>query len=336
MIDESGNGHIPVMIGEVLGALRPFDEGLFVDATLGRGGYSEAILNAAAARVIGVDRDPAAVIFGKKLSRNYDGRFTVLEGRFGDIDKLIKGKGISEVDGITFDLGISSTQLDEASRGFSFRFDGPLDMRMSSEGATAADLINNMSEQDLADIIHKLGEERQARRVAKAIVETRSKIPIKTTSQLAKIVRGVVWKSKESIDPATRTFMALRIRVNDELGELRRGLCAAENILAPGGRLAIVAFHSLEDRIVKTFLRSRSGRSGRGSRHIPDIQVKQPAPSFKLLKHGAIKPQPSEVSRNARSRSARLRIAERTDSPSWSDKIGSERNTSWHDLGGQQ
>ncbi|SVC34998.1 uncharacterized protein METZ01_LOCUS287852, partial [marine metagenome] len=187
-----GSGHIPVMIGEVLGALRPFDEGLFVDATLGRGGYSEAILKTAAARVIGIDRDPAAVTFGKQLSRKYGGRLTILEGRFGDIERLIKDKGISEVDGITFDLGVSSIQLDEANRGFSFRFDGPLDMRMSSEGTTAADLINNTSEQDLAEIIHKLGEERQARRIAKAIVETRSKTPIKTTSQLAELVRGIV------------------------------------------------------------------------------------------------------------------------------------------------
>ena len=336
MIDNMGSGHVPVMIGEVLGALRPFDEGLFVDATLGRGGYSEAILKTASARVIGIDRDPAAVIFGKQLSRKYGGRLTILEGRFGDIERLIKDKGISEVDGITFDLGVSSIQLDEANRGFSFRFDGPLDMRMSSKGTTAADLINNTSEQDLADIIHKLGEERQARRIAKAIVETRSKTPIKTTGHLAKIVRGIVWKSKDRIDPATRTFMALRIWVNDELGELRRGLCAAENILAPGGRLAIVAFHSLEDRIVKKFLRSRSGRSGRSSRHFPDVQVKQPAPSFKLLKSGAIKPELSEISRNARSRSARLRIAERTDSPSWSCKIAGKQNYGWHDLGGQK
>ena len=325
MIKAENVGHIPVMISEVLGALNPFSEGLFVDGTFGQGGYSEAMLNVAGAKVIGIDCDPAAIEFGKQLNRKYHKRFTILEGRFGDIETLIKSRGISSVDGIAFDLGVSSMQLDTPSRGFSFRTDGPLDMRMSRRGETAADLINDTSEKELSNIIHKFGEERQARRIARAIVEYRSAVPIQRTIQLAKIVRGVVSKSKDKIDPATRTFMALRIYINDELGELRRGLCAAENILVPGGRLAIVAFHSLEDRIVKEFLYSRSGRLGRGSRHFPDPNPNQPAPSFKLIKPSTIKPSPEEINKNPRARSARLRVAERTDSPPWSFRDFSSR-----------
>jgi len=317
MIKNVSVGHIPVMINEVVDALKPYDKGVFVDGTFGRGGYSEAILQAAATRVYGIDRDPAAVTFGGEISHRYGGRLTILEGCFGDIEGLMKTAGVSYVDGVTFDLGVSSLQLDEFHRGFSFRFDGPLDMRMSTKGTSAADLVNGSSEQELADIIHILGEERQARRIARAIVEARSKTPILTTGQLAKIVRRIVRKSRDGNDPATRTFMALRIRVNDELDELRRGLRAAENILTPGGRLAVVTFHSLEDRIVKRFLRSHSGQSGRSSRHLPDNQVSQPDPSFRLVRRGTIRPQASEIARNSRSRSAQLRVAERTGSPPW-------------------
>jgi len=318
MITSAAAAHIPVMINEVVEALKPFDNGVFIDGTFGRGGYSEAILEAAASKVFGIDRDPAAITFGAEISRKYSGRLTIMEGCFGDIESIMETAGVSSVDGVAFDLGISSSQLDDAQRGFSFRFDGPLDMRMSRKGASAADLVNGSSEQELADIIHTLGEERQARRIAKAIVRTRSETPILTTGQLAEVVRQIVRKSKDGIDPATRTFMALRIRVNDELGELRRGLRAAENILSPGGRLAIVAFHSLEDRIVKEFLHSRSGRSGRSSRHLPEAPIEQQVPSFRLLKRGTVKAQASEVARNVRSRAARLRIAERTDSLPWS------------------
>ena len=318
MIKAQMAGHVPVMISEVLGALKPFNDGLFIDGTFGQGGYSEAILKAAAATVIGIDCDPAAVKFGEKLTRKYHERFTILEGRFGNIERLMNSKGVLGVNGIAFDLGVSSMQLNTPNRGFSFRTDGPLDMRMSKQGVTAADLVNDISERELSNILHEFGEERQARRIARAIADYRAQAPIQRTSQLAKIVRGVVFKSKEKIDPATRTFMALRIYVNDELGELRRGLCAAENILVPGGRLAIVAFHSLEDRIVKEFLYARSGRLSRGSRHLPDANNNQPAPSFKLIKPIMIKPSQSEIAKNPRSRSARLRVAERTDSPPWS------------------
>lgn len=326
MIKAEKAGHVPVMVREVLGALKPFNDGLFVDGTFGQGGYSEAILKASAATVIGIDCDPAAVKVGLRLTHKYHDRFTILEGRFGDIERLIKSQGISNVDGIAFDLGVSSIQLDTPNRGFSFRTDGPLDMRMSSQGATAADLINDISEKELANILYKFGEERQARRIARAISEYRTEKPIKRTSQLAKIVSEVVSKSKDKIDPATRTFMALRIYLNDELEELRRGLCAAENILVPGGRLAVVAFHSLEDRIVKEFLYSRSGRLGRGSRHLPDPNNSQPAPSFKLIKPRTIKPEPEEIADNPRSRSARLRVAERTDSPPWSYNVACATN----------
>jgi len=328
--------HVPVMISEVLEALRPFNDGLFVDGTFGQGGYSEAILKAAGATVIGIDCDPAAVTFGKILARKYRQRLKILEGRFGDVEKLIKSHGIFGVDGITLDLGVSSMQLDTPNRGFSFRTDGPLDMRMSNEGATAADLIKNTSERELSYIIHKFGEERQARRIAKAITEYRGRSPIRRTTQLAEIIRGVVSKSNEKIDPATRTFMALRIYVNDELGELRRGLCAAENILVPGGRIAVVAFHSLEDRIVKEFLYSRSGRLGRGSRHFPDPNVKEREPSFRLIKPNTIKPHPTEIAKNSRARSARLRVAERTDSPPWSNNAVPSSKFDWQELRGLQ
>ena len=320
MLNSVSTGHIPVMINEVVDALNPTDEGIFVDGTFGRGGYSEAILKTATTKVYAIDRDPAAVTFGAELSLRYRGRLTILEGCFGDIQKLMKTAGISQVHGITFDLGVSSLQLDESHRGFSFRLDGPLDMRMSAKGTSAADLVNRCSEQELANIIYTLGEERQSRRIAKAIIEARSKTPIQTTGQLADIVRRIVRKSRDGIDPATRTFMALRIRVNDEIDELRRGLWGAENILTPGGRLAIVTFHSLEDRLVKKFLYSHSGQSGLGSRHLPDVRASQPAPSFRLVKRRAIKPQASEIARNPRSRSAQLRVAERTDSPPWTHR----------------
>jgi len=311
------SGHIPVMLEDVMTALEPRDGGLYVDGTFGRGGYTEAILNAASNKVFGVDRDPSAITFGAELSHRYPGRLELLEGRFGCLESLMAAAGVEAVQGVALDLGVSSIQLDEAARGFSFRFDAPLDMRMGSDGPKAADIVNSTGERDLADLIHHLGEERQARRIAKAIVVARAQTPILTTYQLADIVRGIVRKSKDGIDPATRTFMALRIRVNDELGELSRGLAAAENILAPGGRLAVVSFHSLEDRIVKDFLRARSGQGDRGSRHLPEFPGAERPPSFRLIKRGAFKPSAGELARNPRSRSAKLRVAERTDAPSW-------------------
>ena len=313
-------GHVPVMLEEVIQALDPYEGGVYVDGTFGLGGYTEAILNTAADRVFGVDRDPAAISFGAELSKRYPGRLNLLEGRFGDLSALMATAGVEAVQGVVLDLGVSSIQLDEAARGFSFRFDAPLDMRMGSGGLSAADIVNKADESILADLIHRLGEERKARRIAKAIVAAREKAPIQTTYQLAKIVRGIMGKSLDGIDSATRTFMALRIHVNDELGELTRGLAAAESILAPSGRLAVVSFHSLEDRIVKKFMKSRSGQCDRGSRHLPEISLDNPKPSFRLIKRRALKPSKPEVAQNPRSRSAKLRVAERTDAPPWPNK----------------
>ncbi|MFP6711559.1 MAG: 16S rRNA (cytosine(1402)-N(4))-methyltransferase RsmH [Rhodospirillales bacterium] len=314
--------HIPVMIKEVIDGLAPRDGGIYVDGTFGRGGYSQAILETAATQVFGIDRDPAAITFGAELSSKYDGRLIVLEGCFGDMASLMADAGVTKVDGVTLDLGVSSPQIDDPVRGFSFRFDGPLDMRMADEGPTAADFVNQAPEEEIADVIYHYGEERYARRIARAIVETREDNPILTTSHLVEIIHRIVRRSKDGINPATRTFMALRIQVNDELGELERGLIGAEQILAPGGRLAVVSFHSLEDRKVKSFLHEHSGATGRGSRHLPELPDAAPIPSFSLLKRGAIKPGKDEASQNPRARSARLRVAERNDASAWSNNSG--------------
>ncbi len=261
--------HTPVMLPEVMEALAPRDGALYVDGTFGGGGYSEALLRSCDCRVFGIDRDPDAVRRGQDLAARFQGRLRVLEGRFGDMLDLVRGQGVTAVDGVALDLGVSSPQLDDPARGFSFRADGPLDMRMERQGPTAADLVNTLPERALADLIFELGEERHARRIAGAIVAARSQAPIETTLRLAEIVRAAVPRSADGIDPATRSFQALRIRVNDELDELDRGLSAAENLLASGGRLAAVSFHSLEDRRVKRFLRARSGGAARASRHAP-------------------------------------------------------------------
>lgn len=308
--------HIPVMLNEVIGGLAPKDDGVYIDGTFGRGGYSAAILDAAATRVWGIDRDPTAVTFGLELSQRFDGRLTVLEGKFGDMQQLMSEAGVHRVDGVTLDIGVSSPQLDDPVRGFSFQADGPLDMRMSDAGPTAADFVNGAPESELADVIHDLGEERYARRIARAIVSARDEAAIATTTQLAGIVRRVVRRSRDGIDPATRTFLALRIQVNDELGELDAGLRAAEGLLVPGGRLAVVAFHSLEDRRVKDFLRTRSGFAAAPSRHMPPPALSQ-EPSFRLIDRGVTKPRQTEVNENPRARSARLRVAERTTAPAW-------------------
>ncbi len=313
--------HLPVMVKEVISGLNLRDGGIYVDGTFGRGGYTKAILEAAATRVFGIDRDPAAITFGTELSGKYNGRLTILEGCFGDMASLMAKAGVSHVDGVTLDLGVSSPQIDDPVRGFSFRFDGPLDMRMGTEGPTAADFVNEAAEEEIADVIYHYGEERYSRHIARAIVEAREIDPILSTSQLVKIIHQNVRRSKDGIDPATRTFMALRIQVNDELGELERGLIEAEKILAPGGRLAVVSFHSLEDRIVKSFLHEHSGATGRGSRHMPELPDAASIPSFKLVKRGAIKPGKNETSTNPRARSARLRVAERIDAPAWPTEL---------------
>lgn len=307
--------HTPVMVNEVLDALSPRDGATYIDATFGAGGYSVALLEAADCTVWGIDRDPVAISFGNQLEKKYHGRLTVLNGPFGDMVRLLGDAGVEKIDGIAFDLGVSSMQLDESARGFSFRADGPLDMRMAENGATAADAVNGLTEEELADIIYRYGEERRSRRIAKAIVELRKNTPITRTGQLASLVRGVVAKSKDGIDPATRTFQALRIYVNDELGELHRGLNAAEILLAPGGRLSVVSFHSLEDRQVKEFLRQRSGVAPRPSRHLPPEQTDVPAATFKLLSRRVVKTTAAEAGFNPRARSARMRAAERTGAP---------------------
>lgn len=309
--------HIPVMVNEVVDALAPRDGAVYVDATFGAGGYSRALLEAADCTVWGIDRDPLAVALGRDLSKDYDGRLTVLSGRFGDMRELLAEVGVSAIDGVALDLGVSSMQIDDPARGFSFRADGPLDMRMSTDDAdtpTAADVVNRLAEQELADIIYAYGEERASRKIAKAIVELRDKAPIRRTEELAGLIRRVVRQSKDGIDPATRTFQALRIYVNEELMELEKALAAAETLLVPGGRIAVVSFHSLEDRRVKLFLQDRAGQAPRPSRHLPDAGTPQ-APTFRLIKRGALKPGQQECAANPRARSARLRSAERTDAP---------------------
>jgi 16S rRNA (cytosine1402-N4)-methyltransferase len=306
--------HAPVLLAEAVAALAPRDDGLYIDGTLGAGGYSRALLAAARCRVIGIDRDPRAVERAGALALEHPGRFTVLEGRFGEMGTLLATLGISAVAGIALDLGISSPQLDDPARGFSFRADGPLDMRMGNGGASAADLVNTLPEATLANLIYIYGEERFARRVARAIVAQRKTAPLTRTTELARLVRAVV-PTSGGIDPATRTFQALRMEVNDEMGELERALAAAERLLAPGGRLAIVSFHSLEDRKVKDFLRQRGDAAPQGSRHRPATPVR--APSFRLLTRKPVTPGEAELARNPRARSARLRAAERTDAAPW-------------------
>jgi 16S rRNA (cytosine1402-N4)-methyltransferase len=308
--------HIPVLLDAVLAALAPSDGAVYVDATFGAGGYSAALLGAARCRVLGIDRDPDAVRQGAALAARHPGRLTLIEGRFGEMERLVGAAAPGPVAGVALDLGVSSMQLDGAERGFSFRLDGPLDMRMSGDGTSAADLVQHLSEDELADLIRALGEERFARRVARAIVAARQQGAIRRTHELAAIVRAAIPTHEPGLDAATRTFQALRIAVNDELGELDRGLAGAERVLMPGGRLAIVAFHSLEDARVKSFLRQRSEVAPAVSRHAPPPPG-APAPSFRLIGRRAVRPGADEILRNPRARSARLRAAERTAAPPW-------------------
>ena len=312
----TGVAHIPVLLTEVIVALAPTSGAVLVDGTFGAGGYSRALLDSAACRVFAIDRDPLAIERGGTLAKHYGGRLILVPGRFGDMASLLAEHGVAAVNGVTFDLGVSSMQIDNASRGFSFQKDGPLDMRMETQGPSAADMVNSLPEAELADILWRYGEERHSRRVARAIVSDRKARAFTTTTQLAELVRRVVPRSKDAIDPATRTFQGLRIAVNDELDEVDRGLAAAEQLLAPGGRLAVVSFHSLEDRRVKEFLRERSGAAAQPSRHQP-VQPANRIPSFRLLAKKPITPGPDEARANPRARSARLRVAERTAAPPW-------------------
>ncbi|MBF0354476.1 MAG: 16S rRNA (cytosine(1402)-N(4))-methyltransferase RsmH [Alphaproteobacteria bacterium] len=303
--------HLSVMAQDVVAALDPQAGEIFVDGTFGRGGYTEALLVKAPCTVWAIDRDPEAIQAARVMAGAYEGRLHVIEGCFGQMDRLLNERGVSAVDGVALDIGVSSPQFDNPQRGFSFRFDGPLDMRMGSEGPTAADLVNELAEEDLANLIYRYGEERHSRRIAKAIVAAR---PITRTLELAEAVRSVMRKSHDGIDPATRTFQALRIAVNDELEELESGLVAAENLLKPGGRLAVVAFHSLEDRIVKEFLNIRAMKNQGGSRHLPQAQTVR-KPSFGQIERRF--PSDGEVAANPRARSARLRSAVRSHAPAW-------------------
>jgi 16S rRNA (cytosine1402-N4)-methyltransferase len=308
----AGLRHIPVLGREAVAMLQPRDGGIYIDATFGAGGYSRMILDSPGTRVIGIDRDRSAVAAGFGLVDQAGGRLTLVEDRFSHLAEVAAGEGVAAVDGVVMDVGVSSMQLDEAARGFSFRLDGPLDMRMSPEGPSAADVIAKASEADLANIIYIFGEERHSRGVARAIVAARKEAPITTTRALADIVARVVRAKPGDIHPATRTFQGLRIFVNEELDELHLALAAAERVLKPGGRLAVVSFHSLEDRIVKTFLADRGKASG-GSRHLPEVA--QAAPSFQILTRRPVGPGDEEVAANPRARSAKLRAAERTSAP---------------------
>ena len=304
--------HIPVLARPAIELLNVRDGGVYIDGTFGAGGYTQAILATANATVIGIDRDQNAIAGGAGLVDAAAGRLTLVEARFSELDRIAEKFGHAAVDGIVLDLGVSSMQLDGAERGFSFRLDGPLDMRMGGEGPSAADVVARASERDLADIIFQLGEERRSRAVARGIVAARKLAPIHTTGALADIVARVVRAKPNQIHPATRTFQALRIFVNEELTELAAALLAAERILKPGGRLAVVTFHSLEDRIVKTFLAERSRTAG-VSRHLPDVEA---LPSnLRLLTKRAVMPEETEIAANPRARSAKLRAAERSSAP---------------------
>jgi 16S rRNA (cytosine1402-N4)-methyltransferase len=309
------SSHVPVMLSEVIGLLAPRDSGRYLDGTFGGGGYAEAILAAASCTLWAIDRDPDAIARGASLAARYPG-LHLIHGQFGDMLALLAERGVAALDGVVLDLGVSSFQLDQAQRGFSFRADGPLDMRMDRSGQTAAELVNTLPERELADTLFQLGEERASRRIARAIVAAREDGPITSTAQLAGIIRSVLPPDRSGIDPATRSFQALRIRVNDELGEIERGLAQAGELLAPGGRLIVVSFHSLEDRLVKRFMTEAAGRAPAPSRHDPRGLAARQIPRFRLLTARPLRPGAEEIAANPRSRSARLRALERLAVPS--------------------
>jgi len=309
--------HYPVMLPEVLAASAPKDGETYIDATFGNGGYSEALLQAADCRVIGLDRDPNVAPRAAQLSQDYDGRFTLMETPFSQMDCLDIQ---NDVHAVIFDIGVSSMQIDQAQRGFSFMRSGPLDMRMSQSGASAADAIRYLSFEDLITIFKVYGEERHAARIARAIVNIREDEAIITTDRLAEIIEQTIGRWGK-IHPATRVFQALRIYINDELGELYKALRAAEAILRPGGRLVVVTFHSLEDRMVKQFMRDRSGEVTAGSRYMPEVDVIAKPAQFISPKRGVIKPSAEEIADNPRSRSAKLRYAIRGDAPKKAEAI---------------
>jgi len=309
-----GLGHVPVLLNEAIAALDPRAGGLYIDATFGAGGYARALI-ARGARVIALDRDPSAVRAGGALTASSGGRLELIEACFGDLGEVAERAGVDAVDGIVFDIGVSSMQLDEAGRGFSLRFDAPLDMRMGGSGRSAADILRDEDEATIADILFYFGEERAARRIARAILADRKAKPFTSTLELAGLIARVAPAPRgETTHPATRAFQALRIAVNDELGELARGLSAAERLIRPGGRLAAVTFHSLEDRIVKQFLARRSGRGRAASRRLPG-EPAEAEPTFEVPRGQPIQPSDEEARSNPRSRSAKLRFGVRTSAP---------------------
>ena len=303
--------HQPVMLSQIISALAPKDGDRIIDATFGNGGYSKTILNHADCFVAGIDRDPDAITRAHQEMQIFGDKFTIFEGSFSNMESLLRNTPFRKPDAIVFDLGVCSTQLDQAERGFSFKNDGPLDMRMSKSGESAADIINSLPEKKLADIIYTYGDERASRKIARAINNKRKVAPVIRTSELAQIVRSVLPHPKRGqADPATRTFQALRIYVNNEIGELNNALLASEHMLQEGGILAVVSFHSIEDRIVKRFMRQRAGLSARPSRHHP-IKIKTES-TFRLASQRPIAPETSEINLNPRARSAKLRVAIRT------------------------
>lgn len=315
--------HIPVLLDPILARAAPI-RGTWLDGTFGAGGYTRSLLEAGADRVIAIDRDPSVLAEARAWADETGDRLMLVEGNFQDLDRIAADLGALPLDGVVLDIGVSSMQLDRSERGFSFMNDGPLDMRMAQSGTTAADLVNTLPERELADVLFQFGEERAARRIARAIATDRKAVPFTRTRQLAGLIERVMPRPRPGQPhPATRTFQALRIAVNDELGALARGLLAAERALGPGGILAVVTFHSLEDRIVKRFMRARSGQTGGGSRHAPEAPVE--AARFKLLTRKAVPPEEGETLSNPRARSAKLRMAARTDVPAGSvglDQLG--------------
>ncbi|MDF2116740.1 16S rRNA (cytosine(1402)-N(4))-methyltransferase RsmH [Roseiarcaceae bacterium H3SJ34-1] len=307
--------HVPVLLEAVLNALKPEAGGLFLDATFGAGGYSRAILKSPDVRLLALDRDPSAIRDGQALVTEMAGRLTLEQARFGEMVAVADRLGLGrQFDGVVLDIGVSSMQIDEAERGFSFRLDGPLDMRMGQSGRSAADIVNTASAEELADILYYFGEERQSRRIAKAIVEQRAVAPLTTTRALADLVQKAAPAKPTQIHPATRTFQALRIAVNDELGELVRALVGAEALLKPGGRLVVVSFHSLEDRIVKQYFAERSNRGRAKSRLLPG-EIAPPPAAYDLPSGQPVIADDAETARNPRARSAKLRVGVRTQAP---------------------
>lgn len=302
--------HLPVMLKEVLAAMQPKDGEIYVDATFGAGGYTRALLDAAECKVFAIDRDPSVRELAEKLQQEYSGRFCFLMGCFSEMVELLAAQGIEKVQGVVMDIGVSSMQLDQADRGFSFRLNGPLDMRQSQSGMSAADVVNTMPEQELANILYEFGEEKKSRQIARAIVAARAIKPLETTTELAELIAKTIRAGKQEIHPATRSFQALRIYVNRELEELENALSASAKTLSAGGRLVVVSFHSLEDRIVKQYLREQSGSEAGGSRHLPETPSKV-QPIFSAQGKKSITPSEQEMKINPRARSAKLRWATR-------------------------